>query len=64
MFKSHEALHYAIFSSLLLPPVAQTISSHPILGYPRPTCKPSLNLADQVSYPLKKKRGKIKGTEF
>jgi len=55
MFTGHEALRYAIFSSVLLPPVAQTISSYPVLVHPQPTCKPSLNLGDQVSYPFKKK---------
>jgi len=63
MFRSHEALHYAIFSSLLLPSVAQTTSSHPILGHPQPTCKSSLNLADQVPHPFKT-TAKIKGREF
>ena len=64
MFTSHEALHYAIFSSMLLTPVAQTISSYPILEHPQPTCKPSLSLGDQVSHPFKKKEVKLKEGNF
>jgi hypothetical protein len=60
-FRKHEALHYAIFSSLLLPPVVQTTSSHPIHGQPQITA--SLPLRDQDSHPSKP-TAKIKGKEF
>ena len=48
---NHEALHYALFSSLLLLPFSLTeyFLKHPVLEHPQHTF--SLNVRDQVSHP-------------
>jgi hypothetical protein len=50
---NHEALHYALFSSLLLLPssLAEYLLKHPVLEHPQHAF--SLNVRDQVSHPYK-----------
>jgi hypothetical protein len=66
--RKYEDLHYAIFSSQLLPPATKTASPLPILGHSQPTI--SLPLRDQDSHQfkptdkIKERNFKIKNVSF
>ena len=50
---NHDALYYALFSSLLLLPssLAEYLLQHPVLEHPQHTF--SLNVRNQLSHPYK-----------